>query len=103
MMHKVFVYGSLKKGFGNHSLLTDSHYLGPYPGVVSGEGIIHGELYEVDDTTFSRLDRLEGYPSFYGREETPINIGEDQVIAWMYTLPDTWHTGSRVIESGVWL
>lgn len=84
MTHRVFVYGSLMKGFGNHGLLQDSAFvspasikgyslysLGAFPAAVRGLGqsTILGEVYEVDDATLARLDRLEGHPTFYERQQ----------------------------------
>lgn len=78
----VFVYGTLKRGHGNHRLLeaggarllgTDSikgwsmHDLGAFPAVAEGWDTVHGEVFEVDAETLARLDRLEGIPSFYQR------------------------------------
>lgn len=103
-MHKVFVYGSLKKGFGNSYLLDNSKYLGRamtkdqdwfmfsmggFPGVVRGNhsnaNYLDGEVYVVDDDALRNLDALEGNGSFYTREEIPLQNG---TTAWMYVLPD---------------
>lgn len=113
---KVFVYGTLKRGFCFHHLLeqggaeyvgafvTPPKYtmldLGRYPAVVlNGRTPIHGEVYEVSKDCFKRLDRLEGYPDFYNRTTLHTHFGK----AWMYHLnnPDT---GGRVgiVLSGVW-
>lgn len=98
---KVFVYGTLKKGFRNH------HYLGglkgksafapginlfigssPFPFAKRGERTAIGELYEIDEATLEKLDRLEGHPVFYKREQTRI-VGEDiDTMAWIYLYPD---------------
>ena len=84
----IFVYGSLKRGYALHSLLTSqrflgtaqtvAHYrlfdLGEYPGLIDVnadallepwlvglEGLaIHGELYEVSTECLERLDEAEG-------------------------------------------
>ena len=103
--HLVFVYGSLKMGFGNHSVLgedadflgtyntDDDHYLmcsyKAYPAVLDmGEGEdwykIEGELYEVNPLTLLHLDRLEGNGSFYQRKEIRLD-GHDDLV-WMYCL-----------------
>ena len=85
---KVFVYGTLMQGFGNHRVMErakgkfvsktyirdkDIYFvsLGSFPAVVDGEGIVKGEIYEipetkVDDWGTSKypvhiLDSLEGY------------------------------------------
>ena len=62
-LHSLFVYGSLKKGFGNHSFLDDSLFvckgitlanlvlqdLGSFPAILlqQGESGVHGEIYKV--------------------------------------------------------
>ena len=74
-MTKVFVYGTLKEGFGNHRVLRDSRKLcdatiegfdmislGAFPGIITGSDTIYGEVYEVTDTSVMRgLDSLEGH------------------------------------------
>lgn len=82
-MFKVFVYGSLRRGFGNHRLLNESPYTefvgqdsingslydcGFFPYFIKNdkEPPVIGEVYEVDINTLGALDRLEGYSK--GRE-----------------------------------
>lgn len=72
---RLFVYGSLKRGFVNHSLLhgaeflgacrTAPHYrlfdLGEYPALAEGgTRSISGELYLYPVARFSILDEFEG-------------------------------------------
>ena len=107
-MTLVFVYGSLKRGFSNHSILAGAEYKGEaytrnkyamahlegFPGVIKEAsdvkcfGRILGELYEVDDYVSKRLDQLESNGSFYNREQVFVeymnNFRRD--IAWMYFL-----------------
>jgi gamma-glutamylcyclotransferase (GGCT)/AIG2-like uncharacterized protein YtfP len=107
----VAVYGSLKKGFGNHRLLSDSFLLvrsecntsdssftmgslGSYPGVVEGgTDKIQVEIYMVSPEVLLRLDRLEGHPSFYKRKVFEFSCesegGDEKVSAWMYIYQDT--------------
>lgn len=112
--HKVFVYGTLKRGHGNHRLLQDAHFLGEFvtenkwtmystggfPAVVHGDSdYISGEVYEVNDEQFKNLDRLEGYPTMYTRERIEVD-GLDE-LPWMYV----WNYGvdnMPVVEGGVW-
>ena len=120
MTHRVFVYGSLKTGFGNHRVLGDNEPLredqtlnagwnmfsmGGFPGIVPGSQYISGELYEVDDSILERLDWLEGNGHFYTREVVPLASGVD---AWMYVLPpqegrnnsqDRVHTNDNGLQS----
>ena len=107
----VMVYGSLKKGFGNHSLIQSSKLIGDvvteevfgmvsfggFPGLLdpsyyqnSSHFRIQGELYEVTPETFARLDRLEGYPSFYNRKIiTAKDIKDGEYYdCWIYYLND---------------
>ena len=111
---KVFVYGSLKKGYGNHDYHLDKSEflgksetlpqyslfsLGSFPGVIKG-GItpVQGELYAVDEEGLQRLDRLEGHPTFYKREVIETSEGE----AWIYLLPVDRYKDYPVIENGTW-
>lgn len=102
----IAVYGTLKEGHGNyHRLLTSSKqiaknakteeqfamYSSGIPYVVKDEKKtqIVVELYEVDDSTLKRIDRLEGHPNWYKRELTPVIITEDdgtenKINAWIY-------------------
>jgi gamma-glutamylaminecyclotransferase len=100
--HKVFVYGSLKGGFGNHGFLETSEFLGTtctaetdfvmfsfghFPGVVKhseyGYGAIEGEVYLIDDATLFKLDLLEGNGRFYTRRKVKLDEHEE---AWMYLI-----------------
>ena len=82
---KVFVYGTLKNGEGNHIFLQHATYLGDawtkeeytlledhyngLPYVIKEPSYsINGEIYEVDEFTFMMIDNLEGHPHFYERE-----------------------------------
>lgn len=117
---RVFVYGTLKSGHGNHShYLKDNDgakYLGrcyvsgdyrmysngAFPIVTTGDDrnrVAHivGEVYEVDEETLLALDCLEGHPSWYKR----IKVDTPFKKAWMYTMPysDRWERAT-FIESG---
>lgn len=114
MNTKVFVYGSLMRGYWNNRLLatakflgrrrTRSHFtmlsLGAFPALVRGRRAIEGELYEVDSATLADLDRLEGAPRFYRREAVEL---ADGTAAELYVLADTIRAeGREVVESGDW-
>ncbi len=126
MIHRIFVYGTLLSGFGNHKwilegestfvgpALSEARYtmlhLGGFPGIVEqGNDTIHGEVYEVDDRKLAELDSLEGTPDFY--ERRPISVivdGQGWQDVQAYFLPDYWldplETGGKlaVIQSGNW-
>lgn len=114
MSDKVFVYGTLKRGFGNHEyLLSKSKFLGEhvtdpaytmvscggFPGVIeSGSTPITGEVFEVTEEELLDCDRLEGHPNWYRRKLIPTPYGE----AWVYIYPSDKVEGLKVVESGVW-
>jgi gamma-glutamylaminecyclotransferase len=101
--HLIFVYGTLKRGWGNNAIIHDQeclgeaitvehsfqmYTLGGFPGVVGGDKQIMGELWEVDDTAFDRCDRLEGHPRFYKRYQIEVLTkkltGMSKDTAWIY-------------------
>ena len=116
----VFVYGSLKQGFGNHYLLKNSRYLGAcetvsrhkmislgaFPGVIwtGGENTIKGEVYDVlNENDRIALDNLEGYPNFYSKERIWTTYGP----AYMYVLSKNFLANGNyddypAIEHGEW-
>ena len=122
--YKVFVYGTLKKGFGNHNILKDSKFLGKattsdrwlmigkglsFPYVLKKDKVkgklIKGELYEVDSTTLKRLDQLEGVPTHYRRATTSIKCDNLYYYSIIYIKADetapNWVTGLDYIDEFV--
>jgi gamma-glutamylcyclotransferase (GGCT)/AIG2-like uncharacterized protein YtfP len=98
-MEKVFVYGTLRKGFSNHFIMKPTYRVGSgltkkeyamyshgIPFLVENEQVskITGELYIVDETTFDILDILEGHPKWYTRKVVDVNILGEEHQAWVY-------------------
>jgi gamma-glutamylcyclotransferase (GGCT)/AIG2-like uncharacterized protein YtfP len=97
---RIFIYGTLKKGFSNSSLLNSSEYLGEditvqrypifidpsfgFPYLLSEEGrgkFIKGEVYDVTDDTLKAMDIFEGSPDLYKRGTIELKeFGEVQVF-----------------------
>lgn len=111
-MEKVFVYGSLKKGFQNHSLLKESKFignaeisgykmynLGYFPGIVESDAknIVKGEIYKIDKNVETRLDYLEGIPHLYRKEY--INTEFGVCIVYVYNRDVSM---DEIINSGEW-
>jgi gamma-glutamylaminecyclotransferase len=111
---RVFVYGTLMRGEGNHDLLVRArflgqgrtpsrfalHDLGAFPGLVAGgEHAVEGEVYIVGPDTLARLDHLEGHPNWYRR--APIAL-EDGTPDETNQQPRAGVHGRPVIASGSW-
>tara|TARA_R100001443_G_scaffold113417_1_gene128034 strand:- start:175 stop:522 length:348 start_codon:yes stop_codon:yes gene_type:complete len=115
-MEVVFVYGTLKEGHGNHSLLHSAikvskaetcEKYGMYetgiPYVIKNESKtkIYGEVYLVDEQTFQNLDWLEGHPVCYKREKIKVKLDNDRrTTAWIYFYPTPQ---GREIKNGKYL
>ena len=113
--HRVFVYGTLLSGERNarwalgarrvaawtRGKLYDPHY--GFPAFVrEGEAIVKGELLTVDDEGFKSMDRLEGYPRLYRREEIEVfTESGGRAKAWVYIL-NSMPKDATVIASGDW-
>jgi gamma-glutamylaminecyclotransferase len=119
-LNKLFVYGTLKKGFRNHRLLEGAKYLcdgflsgygmhsmGAYPAIRPSSDApgVHGELYEITDDMLPSLDRLEGVPHLYTREVESIecpdkDYGAVGLYAYVYVFARPLH--GRIMRSGEW-
>jgi gamma-glutamylcyclotransferase (GGCT)/AIG2-like uncharacterized protein YtfP len=103
MKHRVFVYGTLKKGHCREQVMTEGTMLNPkayvrgkmysvggsFPTVVLQDENhwIEGEVHEVDDKTLSLLDGIEGIISgLFNREKVTVQmgVGEEQEC-YIYT------------------
>ncbi|WP_372958286.1 gamma-glutamylcyclotransferase [Marinobacter sp.] len=105
--YRVAVYGTLKRHHSNHRVLAGARFvgecslnsivlydLGPYPGakLERSQGVVT-EVYEVDGTTFARLDALEGYDAaspdmgLYDRKLVETPLGEAWVYIYNHAVP----------------
>ena len=106
---KLFVYGTLKKGGDLHTKVESSivedtisgkmYTLGAFPAVrLDQEGIVSGEIHEIDEKYLEYYDRVEGEGSLYRRVPiTTLGGVEAQVYEFMQELPEEF-----IIESGIW-
>lgn len=119
-MTRVFVYGTLKRGQGNHHLINQEPEatiiaelpfrmisLGGFPALIPSDGTnyqIVGEVYSVDKDTFARLDRLEGYPQLYDRMQMDLKPFGIDDKAWFYymRLNNGYMRSVNYVESGNW-
>lgn len=95
----VFVYGSLKSGYFNNSLLRTSEFvstmktsggftlidLGCFPAMIKikAESYVLGELWLVSKNVLCMLDDLEGHPYFYRRRLIEL---ENNTKAYAYVM-----------------
>lgn len=99
MRDYLFVYGTLKRGYGNHRYLEGASFIGEgetveeyemydcgVPIVCKGRRVskVKGELYEVDEGVLRRVDELEGHPYCYCRKRVRVEVGGKEYDAWMY-------------------
>ena len=97
-MH-LFVYGTLKRGGGNHHYLKYSKFIQHYklkhhslvdlghgfPYMVQDKGFfVYGEVYEVTEETIKKIDLLEGVPYLYRRVLTNYELNGTMEIAGLY-------------------
>jgi len=115
------VYGTLKKGFGNHFYLERARFLGKgetvekyalyeleIPYVVKNKKVstIKGEVYEVERKDLIAIDRLENHPWHYKREKVRVKLEDGrEVKAWIYFINPKSGLGTivqcgRLNESG---
>lgn len=117
-----FVYGTLKRGYGNNRILGRSEYMGSATTkdtaflldygcpvlIFHDEGKpVRGEVFKVtDDATCYRLDCLEGYPRGYDRKEVTVILNGEETTAWVYFQYDVYEGGqisNRTVDGAfVW-
>jgi gamma-glutamylcyclotransferase (GGCT)/AIG2-like uncharacterized protein YtfP len=108
----VFVYGTLKRGYGNHGILSDAIFLGkattkkkwamidnangsfPYMLEENEKGYhVEGEVYLVDDSELQNLDFLEGYPTHYTKQDIDLiykdDLSETKAVVYTKTIYDS--------------
>lgn len=123
MINYIFVYGTLKSGGWNNSLLADCEFvgvgwakscviidMGGCPGMVPGRGRYGddamGEVYSVPDeylpTILHQLDRLENEGQIYLRAKIQIKLNNGptlECITYLY-MPNL--NANIVVRGGEW-
>ena len=103
-----FIYGTLMPGLRLEAQMQGARFLGfaqvpgrlvdvgRYPGLLPGDGVVSGEVYEVDDAHLARLDAVEDMvpgdraASQYWREEVTVFSGPlqgERVQTYVYNRP----------------
>lgn len=116
----IAVYGTLKKGFGNHRILESSKFLGTdntketfemysfggFPAIVEGgDKHIFIEVYSTsDENVLRRLDQLEGFRekdsenNFYDKKEIDTRFGKANI----YYIKNISKYGVKKIDKNNW-
>ena len=99
--YNLFVYGTLKKGYGNHRIIQKSEYSWDFISVqkfdLSDYGFpclypndhgkkAKGEIYKLTKEDFIFTDRLESNGSLYRREIQKFYNCNKAVDAWIYII-----------------
>ena len=118
--HRVFVYGSLRRGnagamsvrfpdaahVGDGKVRGRLYDLGAYPALLLDESgaQVTGEVYEVTDETLNKLDQFE-LTSDYERRDVEVEIGDEHGHCWIYVPAHeaSFFDGFPTIESGDWI
>jgi gamma-glutamylcyclotransferase (GGCT)/AIG2-like uncharacterized protein YtfP len=114
-MHRIAVYGTLRRGHGAHSILRDCRFvetervpcydmfnLYGFPGIKKNKDNPLGikvEIYDnVNDDTLAHMDHYEGVPRGMFRRDT-VEIGGEPTSLYVYN-DNVEHFGK--INSGDW-
>jgi gamma-glutamylcyclotransferase (GGCT)/AIG2-like uncharacterized protein YtfP len=120
MKHLIFVYGSLRSGassamaarfpgsrfIGDATVRGSLYDLGAYPGLLLNEsnGLVVGEVFQVDDEVLRELDDFEA-PSSYWRKQVEVSVGCEKKTCWIY-VPDydaEFYSQHTLVTSGDWV
>jgi len=125
-MNKFFVYGTLKIGGGfakqfdsvrkssTKAVLKgfDLYGIGAsgsagFPGIVPGDGEVHGEVHEFSKDKLvmvtRNMDYIEGEGNLYFREEHNITYADGtEELVNVYVFGPKMHPDYPKIESGIW-
>lgn len=116
MSELVFVYGTLKRGNGNHRqfLLKNGKFIGPghtligfemwsygFPRIAPSRGgyQVVGEMYIVE--SLEALDVLEGVPQHYQRKRTEVYVNGKIYKPWIYVQKNDHEWAWQMAQFGV--
>jgi gamma-glutamylcyclotransferase (GGCT)/AIG2-like uncharacterized protein YtfP len=92
----LFVYGTLRRGEAAEHLMRGSTFVGTatirglvtqrggFLGLLAGDGVVPGEVFDLPEALFERLDQYEG-PG-YSRRLSEVECGGETITAWVYWL-----------------
>ena len=96
------VAGLIKSSEPAHLEAAQMFDLGSYPAIVRGAGGVLGEVLTVPPQALKIMDRIEGHPTFFKREQAKVQTELGTALAWVYWAPKGLTIGRCRIESGDW-
>lgn len=114
----VFVYGTLKKGKRNHFVISNLEFVsngetndkafylqdnGSFPYLLRTKSKklakrIKGEVYAVNTKDLEALDRFEGVPHLYNREQINVRLANGAVVVCNVYIPN-YDPNERILET----
>jgi len=113
---QIIAYGTLMTGEPNHRFCRNAVAIQPctitgtlydtgwgFPAFVPGDtGAVRAELIEIPPANLLAMDRLEGYPRLYDRQQILATLADGSTVeAWVYVM-NRLPPQATVIASGDW-
>ena len=113
---QIIAYGTLMTEEPNHRFCRNAVAIQPctitgtlydtgwgFPAFVPGDtGTVKAELIEIPVADWPAMDRLEGYPRLYDRQQIPATLADGSTVtAWVYVM-NRLPPQATVIASGDW-
>jgi gamma-glutamylcyclotransferase (GGCT)/AIG2-like uncharacterized protein YtfP len=88
-MNKIFVYGILVNRYESQPAILHGYtkIIRGFASIVKTNNIddfVGGELIEVDDLEFKRIDEIESFPTYYTRFKVNVEVGDGLERCWVY-------------------
>jgi gamma-glutamylcyclotransferase (GGCT)/AIG2-like uncharacterized protein YtfP len=85
------------------TLATGTLYdLGTFPAARPGQTLINGDLLTLDSAALLIMDRLEGHPVFFYRDQVTVQTTSGETEAWIYWAPENLIADAAPLPSGDW-
>ena len=112
----LIVYGTLMRGEHNSPFCRNATFVSPctiegtlydtgwgFPAFVpDGRGVVRAEFVVLPVADWPAIDRLEGYPTLYGRQKIEARLPNGCVeVGWVYVM-NKLPAGARRIAGGDW-
>ncbi len=114
-MLKIFVYGTLKRGYCNHKYLKSSQFIGKahikgydlydlidYPAIVKcadDQRVVYGEVYQICEQMLHQIDQLEDEGDLYNRVQTIAYLDGQDILVSTYQFAQDISAYQKIGES----